>query len=675
MRQQYWKLVALGALVLAGGVQMPAWAQTPPPHIASLTQSSGLRGTTIELKIAGAQIGQGTALMFEGAGLTVKSLTPETPPAGQQPRPEGTLAAKVHIAADAEPGWRALRVLTPMGPSDLGHFAIGLWPEAAEKEPNNARAQAQEVTLPVTVIGKLDPAEDIDCYRFHAEAGQTLVFDVFAARMESPVEPVLTVQDEDGKEVALKEDFRREDLPMVFAVPKTGNYVLVLRDLRYQGSPNHVYRLTLGATPYVTGVMPPGGAPGATLSLQLTGYNLGSAAACRITLPSETASEPFTRALSLSTGPSNPVLLTTGAFPETLQAGTNDSIATAQKLPVPATVSGRLARQNSAAGSAQADFYRFHAAQGQKLALEVAARRLGSPLDSTLTVLDTSGKELASNDDGDGADSRLEFTAPQAGDYIARIADLNRRQGPDFVYRLTVRVPEPDFRLAFAPERLAIGQGSAIPLTVTATRLNGFDGEITLIFEGLPAGVRVIGPPKIAEGQAETLLLLVAAPDAPLKASDFRITGTAALNGKTARRKAQPLLEEYVRNSNNQIERATRPSVLPRIAVTPPPDMTVTAAPDHLTLAPGKTVEIKVKIARKEGFTAKVPLALLGLPAGITATLPEIAAKQTEATTTLKIEGDAKPGDFTLIVVGKAVLDELRFVPHCALPLTLTVTK
>jgi hypothetical protein len=103
--------------------------------------------------------------------------------------------------------------------------------------------------------------------------------------------------------------------------------------------------------------------------------------------------------------------------------------------------------------------------------------------------------------------------------------------------------------------------------------------------------------------------------------------------------------------------------------------MTVTATPDHLTLAPGKTVEIKVKIARKEGFTAKVPLALLGLPAGITATTPEIAEKQTEATITLKIEGDAKPGDSTLIVVGKAVLDELRFVPHCALPLTLTVTK
>ncbi|HZP81165.1 MAG TPA: PPC domain-containing protein [Chthonomonadaceae bacterium] len=675
MRQQSWKLTILGTLVLAGGVQMPALAQTPPPHITSVTQSSGLRGTTIELKIAGVHIGQGTALVFEGDGLAVESLSPETPPAGQPPKPEGTLTAKVRIAADAEPGWRALRVLTPMGPSDLGHFAIGLWPEVAEKEPNNARAQAQEVKLPVTVIGKLDPAEDVDGYRFHAEAGQTLVFDVFAARMDSPVEPALTVQEEGGKEVALKEDFRREDLPMVFAVPKTGNYVLFLRDLRYQGSPNHVYRLTLGAIPYVTGAMPPGGSPGATLNLQLAGYNLGSAA-CRVTLPPEPASEPFARALSLPNGPSNPILLATGAFPEALQAGTNDSIANAQKLPVPATVSGRLARQNSAAGGAQADFYRFHAAQGQKLALEVVARRLGSPLDSVLTVLDASGKELASNDDDNGADSRLEFTAPQAGDYIARIADLNQRHGPDFVYRLTVRVPEPDFRLAFAPERLAIGQGNAIPLTVTATRLNGFDGEIALAFEGLPAGVRVIGPPQIPAGQAETLLLLAAAPDAPLnKADAFRITGTATLNGRPARRKAQPLLEEYVRNNNNQIERATRPSVLPMIAVAPPPDMTVTATPDHLTLAPGKTVEIKVKIARKEGFTAKVPLALLGLPAGITATTPEIAEKQTEATLTLKIEGDVKPGDSTLIVVGKAALDELRFVPHCALPLTLTVTK
>src|SRR5690348_16417909 len=117
MQLKRWKMAVLGALVLAGGVQRPAVAQKPPPHHTSVTQSSGLRGATIELKIAGVHIGQGTALVFEGEGLTVESLTPETPPAGQPPKPEGTLTAKVRIAADAEPGWRALRVLTPSGPS------------------------------------------------------------------------------------------------------------------------------------------------------------------------------------------------------------------------------------------------------------------------------------------------------------------------------------------------------------------------------------------------------------------------------------------------------------------------------------------------------------------------------------------------------------------------------
>ncbi len=302
------------------------------------------------------------------------------------------------------------------------------------------------------------------------------------------------------------------------------------------------------------------------------------------------------------------------------------------------------------------------------------AQRLGSPLDSVLTVSDANGKELAANDDAIGTDSRLEFTAPQTGDYLARIADLNQRQGPDFVYRFSIHAPEPDFRLAFAPDRLLVGQGDSIPLTVTATRQNGFDGEIALDFSGLPAGLHILGAPKIPAGKSETLLVLSAAPDAALHASALLITGTATVKGKSIRHVAQCLLEEYARR-DDRIERRTSPSVLPVVAVTPPPDMIVSAAPDHLTLSPGKTVEIKVKITRKAGFTAKVPLAVLGLPDGISATTPEIAEKQTEATITLKAENNAPLGELTFLVIGKGVFDELHFAPHCAPPLTLTVSK
>ncbi len=665
-------LAVLMTILLAGGFVLPAVSQTPWPHITAVTQSSGQRGTTIELKITGVYVGQGTGLMLEGGGLTAEAITPEPVPSGKPPKPEGTLTARVRIASDAEPGWRALRVLTPNGPSDLGHFAIGMWPEVIEKEPNNTRSEAQEVPLPVTIIGHLDPGEDVDCFRFAAEAGRTLICDIFAARMNSPVAPVLAIQDAEGKEVALNSDFRAKDVPLVFPVPKTGTYYLFLHDLNYQGGSDHTYRLTLGAIPYVTGVLPPGGPPGASLNLQLTGFNLGSASTCHVTLPSDPRSEPFTQSLPLPVGSSNPVLLMTGTVPEQMATEQNDSMTTAQLLPVPATVNGRLYRLNSSQ-SAVSDYYRFHATQGQRLILEVFAQRLGSPLDSVLTILNAKGKELASNDDAVGTDSRLEFTAPQTGDYIAQITDLNQRQGPDYVYRFTLHVPEPDFHLTFAPDRLSIGQGGAIPLTVTATRLNGFNGDIALEWAGLPTGLHIVGSPQIRSGQNEDYLVAVADTSAAIQTGKFQITGVATINGKSVRHAAQSLLEEYVRDNNQQIQRTTRPSVLPVAAIAPPPDMTVTAVPDHPVLALGKTVEIKVKITRKAGFTAKVPLMLLGLPDGISATTPDIAEKQTEATITLKAESNAHPGESTLLVIGKSVLDELRFTPCCAPPITLTV--
>src|SRR5262249_47689625 len=160
--------------------------------------------------------------------------------------------------------------------------------------------------------------------------------------------------------VALKQDFRQQDTPLIFPVPKAGTYVLILRDLNYRGSASHTYRLTMGAIPYVTGVLPLGGPPGSTLHLQLTGVNLGSEASCRLTLPKDPLLEPFARALSLPNGLSNSILLTTDALPEQSRSGANFTLANAQTLPVPSVVNGRLYHPGTSAGAGEDD-YRVHA--------------------------------------------------------------------------------------------------------------------------------------------------------------------------------------------------------------------------------------------------------------------------------------------------------------------------
>src|SRR5271170_3785201 len=73
-------------------------------------------------------------------------------------------------------------------------------PEVSEQEPNNSPAQAQAVTLPITINGHIsgreaDGAVDEDYFRFHARKGQNLTIDVAAARLGSPLDSQIEILD------------------------------------------------------------------------------------------------------------------------------------------------------------------------------------------------------------------------------------------------------------------------------------------------------------------------------------------------------------------------------------------------------------------------------------------------------------------------------------------------
>ena len=60
--------------------------------------------------------------------------------------------------------------------------------------------------------------------------------------------------------------------------------------------------------------------------------------------------------------------------------------------------------------------------------------------------------------------------------------------GEDYAYRLTVRQPAPDFLLSVTPRNPNVPLGGRIPITVTALRLDDFDGPIEVSLEGSSAG-------------------------------------------------------------------------------------------------------------------------------------------------------------------------------------------
>src|SRR5262245_44246300 len=131
------------------------------------------------------------------------------------------------------------------------------------------------------------------------------------------------------------------------------------------------------------------------------------------------------------------------------------------------------------------------------LAFEVLAQRFGSPVDSVLTILDPSGKQIATNDDAKlkgeefNKDSYLLHTFEKAGRYAVEVRNLFKTTGEDFPYQLIVRPPKPDFELMLETD------APYGPLKISAERKEGYEKPIPIDVDGLAKAEIAAGKDKI----------------------------------------------------------------------------------------------------------------------------------------------------------------------------------
>lgn len=470
---------------------------------------------------------------------------------------------RVCLAANAQPGEHELRLAGPNGLSNPLKFFVGTLPEmtkpagramnpelerfltriAGQPAPGGTPKYEARVSLPVVINGQIMPGE-VDRYRFSARRGQQLVFSV-AARQLMPYladavpgwfEAVLTLDDTEGKELLTEERFRfRPDPVAHFEVPQDGQYTLELHDSIFRGREDFVYRLTAGEEPFVTAVFPLGARCGEKTAIALSGWNLEQ----RTITFDGTEVEPGLTNLAVCCGRSVPFAVDN--LPEYLETGTNNSAKTAQALPLPAIVNGRISVPGRRA------VFSFEGRAGQSIVAEVLARRLDSPLDSLVRLTDSSGRQLAINDDfedkGSGlnthhADSYLRTNLPANGSYFIYLSDAQGQGGPDFTYRLRLSEPRPDFALRVVPSSLTVRAGRGVPLTVFALRHDGFTNAISLVLTD-PQGF-ALGGARIPAGQDKAQVILKAPPQPAEHPVPLTIVGQAAIGGKSVRHAAVP---------------------------------------------------------------------------------------------------------------------------------------
>jgi hypothetical protein len=157
---------------------------------------------------------------------------------------------------NTEPGVYPLSVRKENRLSNRVPVAVDTLPECLEQEPNDPLATAQRVTLPIIVNGRVDKPGDWDVFRFQGRAGDTIVAEVSARRLDSPLDSVLKLTDASGKQLAFNDDYEDKgaglnthyaDSYITATLPADGVFCIHLGDAQHQGGPEFAYRLRISS--------------------------------------------------------------------------------------------------------------------------------------------------------------------------------------------------------------------------------------------------------------------------------------------------------------------------------------------------------------------------------------------------------------------------------------------
>lgn len=140
-------------------------------------------------------------------------------------------------------------------------YAVDRVAETTEAESNNTAKDAEAVTLPIIINGRIDRPGDVDVFKFSGRRGEKVVAEVYGRRLNSPVDSFLRLTKADGSTLAFNDDYIKKDGflhkdtggltthhadPYLMATfPENGTYYVHLTDSQNQGGKAYGYRLRI----------------------------------------------------------------------------------------------------------------------------------------------------------------------------------------------------------------------------------------------------------------------------------------------------------------------------------------------------------------------------------------------------------------------------------------------
>ena len=575
-----WRLGRVGGgmcLVCLLSAQMGAVEPPAEPEIVSVFPAGGGKGARLEISIQGTGLEGVYAAWFDTERLrgTVGNVEPielvETAGAGPRKELEKFPGHRVSLSVEVDPTAKAGRhsvwLVSPRGVSNALAFLVHSAPVVIETEsPNGTPADAQQVTFPAVISGKIDEEGEVDFYSFEVPKNQELRVEAFTRTGQDPnfrtgngFDAHLTLY-ESGKSWFDPNRLYRLANSYHPAPLKT------LTTLNYRFSKSGRYLLRIGA---FLGIIGPGysyqlliaPADGSSVLKEQERDSEWDERAFPRTLEQDRLAELVSRTVVTSeTGdtvskksgsgppgsggeaPGGPSVDSLGIPPRPIITATevepNDTRAEALQLTLPATIEGTIERPGDV------DYFRFRVKREQGLAFEVETPDSPPPyFNPRLGIFEHDGEEeLFTNihkfiaGDGDDWIKRIEpktiYMFQREGEYVLQVRDMTSRQGDSsFRYRILIRPQIPHMgKIVVTEDRVNLRAGGAKKLTLTAEQEEGYNGDIAFAVENLPVGVEALAAvevepeshPPLDEGFKERYLpksqtaaiLLVAGADA-----------------------------------------------------------------------------------------------------------------------------------------------------------------
>ena len=595
------------------------------PTIMFAYPAGGQRGSSfkMELGVLDAYALSGISISGGGVGAKlgkVKELSAERKKAAaarDEAKGMKMVEVFVEISGDAEIGMRDIRLTNRDGTSNRFRFFVGEIPEVMEK-----KASLQVLpNLPVCVNGQILEA-DKDRYEFSLPQGAVFVAELYGRAIKPYIadavpgwfQPVMSLYDDKGKEVVYVDDYGISPDPVIiYKVPRSGKYVLEVRDAMFRGRDDFVYRIRMGEIPFISYVYPMGAAIGSKTSLGIYGANLPSSGVSY----SSSGNFPHLEEFRMKNGRlySNPIVLDIDEKPEF-------EIPSYGEVPdvvseYPAVFNGKFSKAR------EAGFVKFFVKAGSTVVMETFARRLGGVADTKLTLYDAKTmRVLASNDDYDdpsfglithNSDSRIIRKFDKDSECVLKVEEAQRHFGDEYVFRLKISENKPDFTVRISPDNPQVGCDSFTPLKVSVMRMGGFDGQIEISASNLPKGFSA-EKCVVEKGKNDAIICVKASSDAPRESFNPEFEATAVVGGKKVSKPAQAseeLMQAFYYTHTVPVGQISM-SVLPRA----PFKIEWCEIPDEpLSFAAGNSHELEMRVVREDGFDKPINISLLrGLP-------------------------------------------------------------